>query len=158
MISNGFSSQSFNTLYWRTYRYILLKVQTKDEPLIIDDIYGTFTGYPFQPNGKIKTDNPEIQSISNIGWRTARLDAMETYMDCPYYEQLQYIGDTRTQALISYFDSDDDRLARNAISLINHSLISEGLTFSRKTYHLLSGENKFRDVNNVIKKHKKNIG
>ncbi|WP_372490084.1 hypothetical protein [Chitinophaga sedimenti] len=30
-----------------------------------------------------------------MGWRTSRLCAYETYMDCPYYEQLQYIGDTR---------------------------------------------------------------
>jgi len=90
-----------------------------------------FTGYPFKFNAKLQTDNPEMQKMLDIGWRTARLDAMETYMDCPYYEQLQYIGDTRIQALVSYYNSGDDRLARNAINLMDHSRIAEGLTLSR---------------------------
>jgi len=131
VISDGSAGQSFNTLYWRTYRYIRLRVQTGDQPLVIDDIYGTFTGYPFQFNAKLNTGDPEMQKILEIGWRTARLDAMETYMDCPYYEQLQYIGDTRIQAMVSYYNSGDDRLARNAINLMDHSRIAEGLTLSR---------------------------
>ena len=131
IISDGTPGQSFNTLYWRTFRYIRLRVQTKDDPLTIDDLYGTFTGYPFKLNAKFQSDNPEIQKILDIGWRTARLDAMETYMDCPYYEQLQYIGDTRIQAMVSYYNSGDDRLARNAINLMDHSRIAEGLTLSR---------------------------
>jgi len=131
IISDGTPGQTFTTLYWRTYRYIQLRIQTKDDPLTIDDIYGTFTGYPFQLNAKLQTVNPEMQKILDIGWRTARLDAMETYMDCPYYEQLQYIGDTRIQALVSYYNSGDDRLARNAINLMDHSRIAEGLTLSR---------------------------
>ncbi|HEY8780992.1 MAG TPA: alpha-L-rhamnosidase C-terminal domain-containing protein [Mucilaginibacter sp.] len=131
IISNGTPNQSFTTLYWRTFRYIGLRIQTKGEPLVIDDIYGTFTGYPFKFNAKLQTDNPEMQKMLDIGWRTARLDAMETYMDCPYYEQLQYIGDTRIQALVSYYNSGDDRLARNAINLMDHSRIAEGLTLSR---------------------------
>jgi hypothetical protein len=131
IISDGTAGQSFNSLYWRTYRYVRLRVQTKDDPLTIDDLYGTFTGYPFKLNAKFQSDNPEIQKILDIGWRTARLDAMETYMDCPYYEQLQYIGDTRIQAMVSYYNSGDDRLARNAINLMDHSRIAEGLTLSR---------------------------
>jgi hypothetical protein len=131
LISDGSTNQSFTTLYFRTFRYILLKIQTKDEPLTIDDIYGTFTGYPFLRNAKLQGENPEMQTMLDIGWRTARLDATETYMDCPYYEQLQYIGDTRIQALISYYNSGDDRLARNAINLMDHSGIAEGLTLSR---------------------------
>jgi len=131
VISDGSTGQSFTSLYWRTYRYIQLKIQTKNEPLTIDDIYGTFTGYPFKQNAMFNTDNAEIKKILEIGWRTARLDAMETYFDCPYYEQLEYIGDTRIQAMISYYNSGDDRLARNAINLMDHSRIAEGLTLSR---------------------------
>ena len=52
-------------------------------------------------------------------------------MDTPYYEQLQYIGDTRIQALISYAVTGDDRLARQAIAAFANSRIPEGLTQSR---------------------------
>ncbi len=52
-------------------------------------------------------------------------------MDCPYYEQLQYVGDTRSQTLISLYVSGDDRLMRNALELFDRSCIPEGLTQSR---------------------------
>ncbi|GAA4101440.1 alpha-L-rhamnosidase C-terminal domain-containing protein [Mucilaginibacter panaciglaebae] len=131
LIADGTSGQSFTTMFWRTFRYIKLIVHTADEPLVIDDIYGTSTGYPFQLNAWLKTDNPELQQMLDIGWRTAKMDAIETYMDCPYYEQLQYIGDTRIQAMVSYYNSGDDRLMRNAINLMDHSRLGEGITLSR---------------------------
>ncbi len=131
LISCGKKDQSYTTLYWRTFRYMQLNVQTGDEPLTLDDIYGTFTGYPFKQEAVFTSSNNEIQQMIGIGWRTARLCAMETYWDCPFYEQLQYIGDTRIQAMISYYNSSDDRLAQNALTLMDHSRLPEGVTFSR---------------------------
>jgi alpha-L-rhamnosidase len=130
LIADGSQGQSFTTLNFRTFRYIRLIVTTKNDPLTIDDLYGTFTGYPFKRTAVFNTDNTEINQILDIGWRTARLNAWETYTDCPYYEQLQYIGDTRIQALISYYNTNDDRLARNALTLMDHSRIAEGVTRS----------------------------
>jgi len=57
--------------------------------------------------------------------------ANETYFDTPYYEQLQYLGDTRIQALISLYVAGDDRLVRNAIEQFDWSRTSDGLTASR---------------------------
>lgn len=135
LISNGNKNQSFTTLNFRTYRYIQLLLHTQDEPLVINDIYGTFTGYPFQQTAVFNSAYPEIGKILDIGWRTCRLNAFETYTDCPYYEQLQYIGDTRIQAMVSYYYSGDDRLARNALSLMDHSRLPEGVTLSRYPTH-----------------------
>jgi alpha-L-rhamnosidase len=131
LISDGSTKQEFTSLYWRTFRYILLSIETKDEPLVVDDFYGTFTGYPFEMNARFESDNPSLQKVLDIGWRTARLCAMETYVDCPFYEQLEYIGDSRIQAMVSYYNSGDDRLARNALNLMDHSRIAEGVTLSR---------------------------
>jgi len=52
-------------------------------------------------------------------------------MDTPYWERMQYIGDTRIQALLSYTIANDDRLARQAIEAFNHSRIDDGITRSR---------------------------
>ena len=131
LISDGSDKQQFTPFNWRTYRYLQLIVQTKDEPLTIDDLYGMATGYPFQYNVKFESDNKQLDTILQIGWHTARLCSWETYMDCPYYEQLQYVGDTRIQAMVSYYNSGDDRLGRNAITLLDHSRIAEGITESR---------------------------
>ena len=130
LIADGGQSRSFTTLNFRTFRYIRLLVQTQNEPLVIDDIYGTFTGYPFKRVSVFNTDDTEIKQMLDIGWRTARLNAWESYTDCPYYEQLQYIGDTRIQAMISYYNVSDDRLARNALNEMDHSRLPEGITRS----------------------------
>jgi hypothetical protein len=108
-----------------------MDIQTKDEPLTINDFYGRFTAYPFKENAVFASSDPSIKNIWDVGWRTARLCANETYFDCPYYEQLQYVGDTRIQALISLYVSGDDRLMRNAIAAFDDSRVPEGLTQSR---------------------------
>jgi hypothetical protein len=130
-IADGGSRRCFSTLDFRTYRYVQLDVQTADTPLQIDDLCAQFTGYPFQAVGSFSCDSPVLNGIWAVGWRTARLCAHETYMDCPYYERLQYVGDTRIQALISLYVSGDDRLMRNAIELFDRSRLAEGLTLSR---------------------------
>ena len=66
-----------------------------------------------------------------MNWNGARIGAFETYMDTPYYEQLQYVGDTRIQALISLYVAGDDRLMRQAIEHFDESRIPEGITASR---------------------------
>ncbi|MCK4990279.1 MAG: alpha-L-rhamnosidase, partial [Bacteroidales bacterium] len=115
----------------RTWRYVQVDVITAGDPLVLHDFYGDFSAYPFKENGSFTSDNPTHDQIWDVGWRTARLCAGETYMDCPYYEQLQYLGDTRIQALISLSASGDDRLMRNALELADQSRMPEGLTLSR---------------------------
>jgi alpha-L-rhamnosidase len=131
LISDGSIEQEFTSLWWHTYRYMQVKVRTKDEPLMISDLYGIFTGYPFKMNAQFDAGNDTLNKIIETGWRTARSCAMETYMDCPYYEQLQYVGDTRIQCLVSLYNSGDDKLMRNAITLLDNSRMAEGATLSR---------------------------
>ena len=108
-----------------------MKINTAAEALVIHDFHGIYTGYPFKERGSFNGDDPKLAKIWEVGWRTARLCANETYYDCPYYEQLQYVGDTRIQSLISLYVAGDDRLMKNAISLFNYSRNKEGLTSSR---------------------------
>lgn len=131
LVSDGSQAQKFTSLTYRTYRYLQLSIVTQNEAITLNDIYGTFTGYPFQMNAKLAANQPEMDKMLEIGWRTARLCAYETYMDCPYYEQLQYIGDGRIQALVSLYNSGDDRLVKNAINLMDFSRQPEGVTLSR---------------------------
>ncbi len=131
LIADGSANQQFTSLTYRTYRYVQLRIVTQNEPLTINDFFGTFTGYPFEFKATYNTKNEKIPQLLDIGWRTARLCAAEIYMDCPYYEQLQYIGDTRIQALVSLYNSGDDRLVKNAINLMDYSRQPEGVTLSR---------------------------
>lgn len=128
--SSGAVSQSFTPFNFRTYRYVQVTVKTNSEALKIDSLYGTYTAYPFKQNAVLNTNDSEIIKIREIGWRSARLNAYETYTDCPYYEQLQYIADTRVQAMVSYYESGDDLLARSGLEQMDQSRLPEGVTLS----------------------------
>lgn len=130
-ISNGGKDRTFTTLWWRTYRYIKMDIQTRNKPLQLKDYYGIFTAYPFQMIADFSSSNSKLHKIWNVGWRTVRLCAHETYMDCPYYEQMQYDGDTRIEGLVSMYVSGNSKLLRKAITLFNDSRLSDGLTQAR---------------------------
>ena len=130
-LPDGSEGRRFMPLGWRTWRYLQVDINTADQPLRIEKLVSWFTAYPFQERAHFESDDPSLSQIWQIGWRTARLDAHDTYMDTPYWERMQYIGDTRIQALISYSVADDDRLARQAIQAFNDSRIADGITRSR---------------------------
>ena len=128
---DGGPRRRFQTLWFRTYRYVQVEVETAGEPLRIHDLHGIFTAYPFELRGRFDSDLPWLRDMWTINWRGARLCAFDTYFDTPYYEQLQYVGDTRIQALISLYLAGDDRLARQALTHFDLSRIPEGITASR---------------------------
>jgi len=72
-----------------------------------------------------------LERFWHVSWRTARLCAHETFFDCPHYEQMQFPGDTRVQAIFHYLIADEDRLARKAIDDFHASRVPEGLTLCK---------------------------
>lgn len=130
-LPDGSANRLFRPLWFRTWRYLQAEIETGDNALEINDFRSDFAAYPLTEAGSFDSDNKLLKKIWETGWRTARLCANETYYDCPYYEQLQYIGDTRIQALISLYVSGDDRLVRNALMQFDESRIYEGITHSR---------------------------
>jgi len=130
-IPSGVSHQEFEPLWFRTWRYLEFTVTTLDAPLTLESLHVTFSAYPFTERATFQSSDPELAKIWDICWRTARVGAHETYMDTPFWEQLQYVDDTRTQALISYAVAGDDRLARQALHAFDQSRVPEGLTQSR---------------------------
>ena len=135
---DGEADRLFSTLWFRTWRYIEVTVETQDDPVEINTFFGMRRTYPFKSVAHFTAPVENLDNLWEVGWRTARLCAGETYYDCPYYEQLQYVGDTRIQALISLYVTGDDRLMRNAIQQFADSRYSDGLTKSR--YPDLAGQ------------------
>lgn len=132
VISDGGAGRKYTPLWWRTWRYLRVTVKTAQEPLVIDELTATTSMYPLKRETTFHAaGRPYMNDILETGWRTARLCANETYMDCPYYEQLQYFGDTRIQAMITLFNTRNDELVRNAIEHGRQSIVPEGITMSR---------------------------
>ena len=55
-VPDGAPAPLFRPLWWRTYRYIQLEIETKSEPLTIDDLTATAVGYPFERRAKFDSD------------------------------------------------------------------------------------------------------
>ena len=125
-IADG-ARRSFMPLWWRTWRYAELDVQTSAAPLALESLHVHETSYPFQQVAHFTSSDPQLNKIWQVGWRTALIDAHETYMDSAYWEQLQYTGDTRLQMLISYAVTGDPRLAQQAIEAFAESDVEGGL-------------------------------
>ena len=128
--ADGGDDRTFKPIGQKTYRFVQLDIQTKNEGLIIDDYYGVYTAYPFKENAKFETNNKTLTDIWDASWLTLRNSAVEGFID-PYYEQLQYVGDTRIEAIVSLSVDGDDRLMRKAIEMFDNSRLPNGLTASR---------------------------
>ncbi len=123
--------RTFAPLWWRTWRYLEIDVTTAAEPLTLVALRVNETGYPFEQVARFSSSDPELDRIWNIGWRTLRVDAHDTFMDSSFWEQLQYTGDTRLQMLITYAVSGDARLAEQAIDTFAESNTDGGLMQGR---------------------------
>jgi alpha-L-rhamnosidase len=116
---------AFEPLWWRCGRYVELIAQ---EPFEVD-LKVLETGYPYAVESEFRA--PETAKLWEVSIRTANRCAGETYFDCPYYEQLQYIGDTRIQALVHMHLSRDRNLPNHAIESLAWSRLPEGILQSR---------------------------
>jgi hypothetical protein len=124
-IADG-TPRTFAPLWWRTWRYQELDITTGPEPLTLR-LAVHETGYPFAQVAKFQSDDERLNRIFDVGWRTLRVDAHETFMDSSYWEQLQYAGDTRLEMLISYGVAGDARLGEQAIDAFAESNVEGGI-------------------------------
>jgi len=129
---DGGDHRAFETLWWHAGRYVEIIVQTAAVPLTIEGLAFRETRYPLRMESSLHCDDPRWEQLTPIALRALQMCSHETYMDCPYYEQLMYVGDTRLQVLTTYALTHDDRLPRKALQMFAASrLISRGLMQSR---------------------------
>ncbi|WP_054106444.1 family 78 glycoside hydrolase catalytic domain [Novosphingobium sp. AAP83] len=126
-LPDGGADRTFRPLWWRTWRYLQIDVKTGAEPVQLGGMAVHETGYPFAEKAWFRSSDPQLDRIWNIGWQTLKVNAHETYMDSSYWEQLQYVGDTRVEAEIADAVSGDPRLVRNSIDAFGDSMNAEGM-------------------------------
>ena len=123
----GAEEETYEPFWFRTFRYLQVTVHTQEKPLALAALTYEETGYPLHVQTSVHTDDESLDAIWDISLRTLRRCMHDTYMDCPFYEQLQYIMDTRSQILYTYAAAADDRLARQAIDDFSRAQRPDGL-------------------------------
>lgn len=114
--------------YWfLTFRFLRLEIETGEEALTVNNLEYRSTGYPLEGKTKVSASDESFGAIWEICERTLRRCMHETYFDCPYYEQLQYAMDSRSEILFTYQLSADDRLARQCMEAFRNTKRSDGM-------------------------------
>ena len=121
-ICDGGENRSFTPYWWRAGRYCLIEIETKDQPLVLHRIGLSKSGHPFDLIGDFSCDQDErVAPILKACFHTLEVSSWDSYQDCPYYEQLQYIGDTRLEILMTYVLNSNAALPYRAIELLDQS-------------------------------------
>lgn len=115
--------------FWvRCFRFVRIRVQTASETLTVAAPTFRQTGYPLEVRSHLTSSELWVEKLWDICVRTLENCMLETYMDCPYYEQLQFAMDTRLEALYTYAVSPDVRLPRKALLDFHYGMLPDGLT------------------------------
>jgi hypothetical protein len=112
---DGRSGVSLPALWWRSGRYACIRLRAAEEALKVNRLAILTTGYPLGFEASWESPDGEWDRLIGLMQRALAVNAHETWTDCPYYEQLNYLGDTVLHALSNYVSCADDRLTRATI-------------------------------------------
>lgn len=121
----------YRPLRFRTFRFIKIEIETDASPLELSTCAHSFLAYPFEVAAHFESGDSLLDSYWETSIRTYRLCCHETFEDCPYYEQMQYAGDSAITSQIALWTSGDSRLSAQAIRHFDWSRIPDGITQSR---------------------------
>lgn len=107
--------------WWRSGRYLMVSVKTGTKPVTLHRLGVERTGFPLTSTAKFAASDPTLGPIIELSERGLRACMHEVFVDCPYYEQMMYVADTRIQMLLAYVFAGDERLARRGIELFDLS-------------------------------------
>lgn len=120
-------SYCYEPFWYRTFRFIEIEIKTEKAGMKMEMPYFQATGFPIEIKAELTSSEAWVNDVWKICTTTLERCMNETYMDCPYYEQMQFPMDTRLQMLYSYLTANETRLAKKAIQDFHYSKIPDGL-------------------------------
>ena len=126
-LPDGRKKAEFTIPWWRCGRWCEFEVKTAWDPLVLNSLSVIETRYPLECRASFECDDASISGIWELCRKGVENCLHETYMDCPYYEQQMYPGDTRVVMLIVDALSGDPRLTRFGAGLFDYARRENGL-------------------------------
>lgn len=126
IISNGKIAQKFVPNWMRTFRFIEFEVETQNESLTLTSFVNHKTRTTVPSTAQFSSDNKVYNRIFDICKRTVDICTQDYFLSDAYYETLQYVGDTKIQALVWQSMSGNLAHTENAIRQFHHSRDADG--------------------------------
>ncbi len=108
----------FQTIAPYGMRYLQVNVSGHTAPLTIRRIGLTRAIYPFEERGRFASSDPALDALWQMGQRTLRVCAEDSYVDTPFRERALYAGDLLVQVAVTLATSSDLRLAQRSLRLL----------------------------------------
>lgn len=119
------ATHTFISAHYRSFRFIRIEIQA-EETLRLSNLHFIKTGYPLAITGTFGGDDI-ANRLWNVSVRTLLSCMYDTYIDCPFYEQMQYVMDSLLEMIYTFQLSADDRMARKAIFDFHSAQLPNGI-------------------------------
>jgi len=120
-------SGSYEPFWFRTFRYVLVEVETGDTPLTLHCPALRRAGYPLKVETKVQSSSEDINWLWDRSLRTLRNSTHENFSDGPFYEQLPYIMDSTLELNFIYALSQDTAFPAAILWDFHSSLRPDGM-------------------------------
>lgn len=110
--------QSYLSPVRRGCRYLILTLRAADRPVLLQENHFRQSSYPAADNGSFCCSDALLNEIWSISRRTTRLCMEDTFVDCPSYEQVFWVGDARNEALVNYYVFGATEIVKRCLNLV----------------------------------------
>jgi hypothetical protein len=117
--------QRFTSHQRRGFRYGAFTFRNLQRPLKIRYIGTHLATYPVAARGHFAASDETLTKIWEVAAYTVQLCMLDTYVDCPAYEQVYWVGDARNSALVNAVAFGAFDLTDRCVRLTGQSLSEE---------------------------------
>jgi hypothetical protein len=126
ILADGFNN--FQNYSPRAFRYIRLAFRNLKARAALTALGAYECTYPINWRGTFTCSDARLDKIWEIGRRTLQLCMDDRFMDCPWRERAQWVGDAKVEALGAAYCFGDTRLHARFLRQIAYSQHEDGRT------------------------------
>ncbi|HEY0827849.1 MAG TPA: family 78 glycoside hydrolase catalytic domain [Bacilli bacterium] len=110
--------QTYTSPVRRGLRYLMVTVRNAKSPVKLYHIQMIQSNYPVAEIGRFQSSDPLLNDIWQISKHTTRLCMEDTFVDCPSYEQVFWVGDSRNEAIVNYYVFGAEEIVKRCLRLV----------------------------------------
>lgn len=119
--------QCFTSFLRRGFRYCAVAVRNASRPVKFRTVAAIQSTYPLAQVGDFSCADRLLTDIWKLSAHTVRMCSEDTFVDCPAYEQVFWVGDSRNEALVSRYVYGNTANIRRCLELVPRSAIQTPL-------------------------------
>ncbi|MFD2117148.1 family 78 glycoside hydrolase catalytic domain [Paenibacillus yanchengensis] len=110
--------QTYTSNIRRGFRYLQIVVRQASYPVRFEKLTMLQSHFPVAEIGQFHSSDALLNDIWEMSKHTTKLCMEDTFVDCPSYEQVYWVGDARNEALINYYLFGNTAITKRSLELV----------------------------------------